>query len=49
MDAVAPVMINVGGWGDEETDSRRRGRVDWAKLKRPLLHEGVCVCISLCL
>jgi hypothetical protein len=34
-------MMSVGGWGrdsgSEEVEERRRGRVDWAKLKRPRL------------
>jgi len=30
-DAVAPVIIKEGGCGESGTDSRRRGRVAWAK------------------
>jgi hypothetical protein len=33
--AVAPVTIKDGGCGDESTDSSSKGRVFWAKWKRP--------------
>ena len=35
-EAVAPVKIRVGG-GERAVEARRRGRVDWEKLKAPLL------------
>lgn len=37
IEAVAPVTIRDGGCGDESTDSRSKGRVFWAKWKRPWL------------
>lgn len=36
-DAVAPVIINEGGWGEVSTDSSRSGSVAWAKRKKPRL------------
>lgn len=42
-EAVAPVKMRVGGWGDVEVAERRRGRVAWEKRKDPLLWvEGGC-------
>lgn len=36
-DAVAPVKMREGGWGDVVVPARRRGRVAWEKRKDPLL------------
>jgi hypothetical protein len=42
-DAVAPVMMRLGGKGEDGTESSRDGRVAWAKLNRPPLQWGVVV------
>lgn len=39
-EAVAPVKMRLGGWGEVLVEARRRGRVAWAKLKEPLLCGG---------
>lgn len=36
-DAVAPVKMREGGWGDVVVAERRRGRVAWENRKDPLL------------
>jgi hypothetical protein len=41
-DAVAPVRIREGGWGEVETESRSRGSVAWAKRKIPVLFTRMC-------
>lgn len=36
-EAVAPVIIKEGGWGEDSTEERRLGRAAWAKRKKPIL------------